>query len=218
MHTTRIATERLTLTGPAGPLEALLETPGQGARAGVVVVCHPHPLHGGTMQNKVAHTLARSLCAAGLAAVRFNFRGVGASAGSYGGGAGELEDALAVLDWAASTRPGSALWLAGFSFGGCVALQASTRRDVQRVVAVAPAVDRCGLTEPPRCPWLVVQGLKDELVDARVVREWAARMGGGVDLVELASVDHYFHGRLGELRSVLEAKLGASVAELPAAS
>jgi alpha/beta superfamily hydrolase len=121
------------LSGPSGALEALLEEPAEGTvRAGLVVVCHPHPLHGGTMQNKVAHTLARSLCGLGLSALRFNFRGVGASAGRYGSGAGELQDALGVLDWAAQARPHSTLWLAGFSFGGCIALQASLQRPYSR--------------------------------------------------------------------------------------
>src|SRR5262245_14775880 len=196
----------MTVSGPAGVLEALLEEPPDGARAGIAVVCHPHPLHGGTMQNKVAHTLARSLCGLGLAALRFNFRGVGASAGSYGSGVGELQDALAVLDWAAQTRPHSTLWLAGFSFGGCVALQASLERPVRQVVAVAPAVERCAVDGPPRCPWLVVQGLEDELVDSRAVRAWAGAQQGAVQLVELDGVDHFFHGRLNELRTVIETR------------
>jgi uncharacterized protein len=215
MHGTRTTVQRFTLAGPAGPLEAQLEEPAAGARAGLAVICHPHPLHGGTMQNKVAHTLARTLCGLGLAALRFNFRGVGASAGEYGGGVGEIEDALAALDWAVHTRPGSELWLGGFSFGGCVALQASLQRPVRQVAAVAPAVERCALSGPPACPWLIVQGQEDELVDSRSVRSWAEQRPGAVDLVELAGVDHFFHGRLTELKQVLEAKLGAAALALP---
>jgi alpha/beta superfamily hydrolase len=207
--------QKLTLPGPAGALEALIEEPTEGARAGVAVVCHPHPLHGGTMQNKVAHTLARTLCSLGLTALRFNFRGVGASAGSYDGGRGEVEDALAVLDRAAELRPQSTQWIAGFSFGGCVAMRASVERDVQQVVAVAPAIERCAVSGSPRCPWLVVQGLEDELVDARAVRAWAAERSGAVRLVELPGVDHYFHGRLMELRRVLEETLGEAARALP---
>jgi len=216
MQRARTTLQQLTLSGPSGALEALLEEPVEGTtRAGLVVVCHPHPLHGGTMQNKVAHTLARSLCGLGLSALRFNFRGVGASAGSYGSGVGELQDALAVLDWAAQARPRSTLWLAGFSFGGCIALQASLQRPVQQVVAVAPAVERCAIDGPPRCPWLVVQGLEDELVDSRAVRAWTSKQDGAVELVELAGVDHFFHGRLNELRTVLENALGAAARALP---
>ena len=214
MHGARTQLQRLTLAGPSGALEALLEEPVERARAGIAVVCHPHPLHGGTMQNKVAHTLARTLCALGLTALRFNFRGVGASAGSYGNGAGELEDTLAVLDWAALRQPESALWLAGFSFGGCVALQASRRRAVRQVIAVAPAVERCAIEGQPPCPCVIVQGLEDELIDSRAVRAWAARMSSGIRVVELPGVDHFFHGRLGELRRVIEAELGPAAEAL----
>lgn len=214
MHAVRTHLQRLMLSGPSGMLEALLEEPVANAREGIAVVCHPHPLHGGTMQNKVAHTLARAFCGLGLTALRFNFRGIGASEGSWGGGAGELEDALAVLDEAARRQPGSALWLGGFSFGGCVALQAALQRPVRQLVAVAPAVERCAVAGPPPCPCLVVQGTKDELVDSRGVGRWAAAMGGNVKLVELPGVDHFFHGRLGELRQVLEAELGAAAGAL----
>jgi alpha/beta superfamily hydrolase len=206
MHRAATTLQKLTLPGPAGALEALIEEPTEGARAGVAVVCHPHPLHGGTMQNKVAHTLARTLCSLGLTALRFNFRGVGASAGSYDGGRGEVEDALAVLDRAAELRPQSTQWIAGFSFGGCVAMRASVERDVQQVVAVAPAIERCPVSGSPRCPWLV---------DARAVRAWAAERSGAVRLVELPGVDHYFHGRLMELRRVLEETLGEAARALP---
>jgi alpha/beta superfamily hydrolase len=215
MHRAATTLQKLTLSGPAGALEALLEEPAEGARAGVAVVCHPHPLHGGTMQNKVAHTLARTLCGFGLSALRFNFRGVGASAGSYDGGRGEVDDALAVLDRAAELRPQSTLWIAGFSFGGCVAMRASVERPVGQVVAVAPAIERCAVGGSPRCPWLVVQGLADELIDSSAVRAWAAERGDAVRLVELPGVDHYFHGRLMELRRVLEDALGDAARDLP---
>ena len=206
----------MTIAGPAGALEALLEEPAEGARAGIAVVCHPHPLHGGTMQNKVAHTLARTLCGLGLAALRFNFRGVGASEGSYGGGLGELEDALAVLDRAAELQPESALWIAGFSFGGCVAMRASLERPVQQVVAVAPPIERCDVRSSPRLPWLVVQGLEDELVDSRAVRAWVADRSDTVRLIELPGVDHYFHGRLKELQGAVAEALGEAARALPA--
>jgi uncharacterized protein len=218
MHSVRTTQQRLTLPGPAGPLEALLERPEKNRRAGVAVVCHPHPQHGGTMQNKVAHTLARGMCALGLSALRFNFRGVGASAGAFGGGAGELEDALGVLDWCASQSPGERLWLAGFSFGGCIALRASSLRPVERVVAAAPAIDRCGGPPgAPTCPWVVVQGLADEVVDSAGVRAWAERMGDAVRLVELEGVGHFFHGRLGLLMDAMEKELNEAARALPVA-
>jgi alpha/beta superfamily hydrolase len=216
IHRAASTSQKITIAGPVGALEALLEEPTEGARAGIAVVCHPHPLHGGTMQNKVAHTLARTLCGLGLAALRFNFRGVGASAGSYGGGIGELQDTLAVLDRAAQLQPEATLWIAGFSFGGCVAMRASLERPVQRVIAVAPAIERCDVRGSPSCPWLVVQGLEDELVDSRAVRAWVAARSDAVRLIELPGVDHYFHGRLKELQGAVTEALGEASRALPA--
>ena len=158
---TRPAAERLTIAGPAGDLEALVETPGQRGR-GVAVICHPHPVYGGTMTNKVVHVLAKTFNERGVPAVRFNFRGVGASAGAYDEGEGETQDALAVIDWALQRFPGAALWLAGFSFGGAIAVRAAMARDAQRLITVAPAVHRFAVdgAQLPRCPWLLVQGIR----------------------------------------------------------
>ena len=144
------------IDGPAGPLEARIEEPAPGeVPAAVGVVCHPHPLYGGTMQNKVVHTLARAMQELGAPTVRFNFRGVGGSAGAYDGGAGELEDALAVCDWARRRWRCDAFWLAGFSFGSAVALQAAGSVRPRALVTVAPPVGRI-IVAPvarPSCPW-----------------------------------------------------------------
>lgn len=105
------------IDGPVGDLEALLESPADAAPAGCAVVCHPHPAHGGALTNKVAHTLARSFVGVGFAALRFNFRGVGQSAGAFDGGMGEVDDVLAAVAWMREAAPGLPLWLAGFSFG-----------------------------------------------------------------------------------------------------
>lgn len=209
---TRPQTQRLTIDGPVGALESLLDTPESGAAAHVGVVCHPHPLHGGTMTNKVAHMLARSFNEAGAPAVRFNYRGVGASAGAYADGVGETEDALAVIDWASRRWPGARVWLAGFSFGGAVAIRAAAQRDVARLVTVAPAVQRIEVSTSslPRCPWLLVQGERDELVDAQVVQRWAASVAALPELRLLPGVDHFFHGRLNELRDIVVEWLRAS--------
>jgi len=124
--------ERLSLAGPAGPLQALIETAvteveGPQPVSAFAVVCHPHPLYGGTMDNKVVYTVARALEQLGAPAIRFNFRGVGASAGSYDEGRGETADALAVIAYGRRRWPHAALWLAGFSFGGAVAVGAAAR-------------------------------------------------------------------------------------------
>ncbi|HET9694367.1 MAG TPA: alpha/beta fold hydrolase [Steroidobacteraceae bacterium] len=196
------------IAGPAGVIEGRLEDPfGAGeVRAIAGVVCHPHPLHGGTMQNKVVHTCARAMQEAGAATVRFNFRGVGGSAGRYDAGTGELEDALAVVDWTRRRFQCDTLWLAGFSFGAAIALQAAVRgARPQRLVTIAPPVGRI-ITEPvsrPDCDWLVVLGGRDELVDAAAALDWVAGYTPAPELLVLPDAEHFFHGKLIELRSGL---------------
>jgi hypothetical protein len=200
------------IAGPAGAIEARVEDPLEpGATRSVVgVVCHPHPLYGGTMQNKVVHTAARAMQEAGAATVRFNFRGVGGSAGRHDQGVGELADALAVIDWTRRHFDCEALWLGGFSFGAAVALQAAARgaRPV-KLVTIAPPVSRI-ITEHlarPHCPWLIVQGDEDELVDVAAVRSWARDFVPEPELTVIAGAEHFFHGKLGELRMALLAFL-----------
>lgn len=200
------APQAVRIAGPAGVLEARLEEP-QPARvpATVGVVCHPHPLYGGTMQNKVVHTVARAMQELGVPTVRFNFRGVGASEGDYDGGAGELEDALAACEWARRRTGATTLWLAGFSFGAAVALQAAATVRPAALVTVAPPVGRIIVTPVPRppCPWLVVQGDHDELVDVSQVRRWSEGFVPPPRLAVLAAAEHFFHGRLAELRAAV---------------
>ena len=158
------------------------------------------------MTNKVAHVLAKSFNDAGALAVRFNFRGVGASAGVHAEGIGETDDALAVLDWAAGRWPRARLWLAGFSFGGAVAIRAAAQRNVRRLVTVAPAVHRVNIvdtTRLPECPWLLVQGDQDELVNVDDIQRWVQEVRPAPELHVLPGVDHFFHGRLNDLRDVV---------------
>jgi uncharacterized protein len=200
------------IAGPAGVLEARVEDPlpGGESRRVIGVVCHPHPLYGGTMQNKVVHTAARAMQEEGAATVRFNFRGVGASEGQYDQGVGELADTLAVIDWARRHFDCDTLWLAGFSFGAATALQAASRgAGPAKLVTIAPPVGRI-ITEPvarPDCPWLIVQGDQDELIDLEAVRSWARRFAPEPELQVIEGAEHFFHGKLGELRSVLLAFL-----------
>jgi uncharacterized protein len=196
--------ETVTIAGPAGDLEAIVEVPASAAGAQrVVVLCHPHPSYGGTMTNKVVHMLARAFNEFGVPSVRFNFRGVGASAGSYDEGIGETQDAIAVLDWAAQRWPGAKLWGGGFSFGGAIAIRAATARDVRRLVTVAPAIDRVAVDDVPSCPWLIVQGDSDELVAAEKIQRWAQGLPTPPQLALVRGVDHFFHGRLNELRCIV---------------
>lgn len=197
--------EKLTITGPAGELEALLETPAGTKPRGAVVVCHPHPQHGGTMHNKVAYTLARSFVLSDCAALRFNFRGVQGSAGEYDEGVGELDDALAAVDWMRRKFGDGPLWLAGFSFGAAIAIRAAIEVSVDGLVSVAPAVRRfaSGLEEQPQCPWLIVQGDQDELVDVDETVRWVDELLPGPELVILPEAEHFFHGKLIDLRETV---------------
>jgi hypothetical protein len=210
-NATPTPTQSLTISGPAGNLEALLDAPASAAAPeAVAVICHPHPLHGGAMTNKVVHVLAKACNEVGVPAVRFNFRGVGASAGAFDDGNGETQDALAALDWAAQRWPGAQLWLGGFSFGGAIAIRAAVARDVTRLVTVAPAIRRVSVDTDslPKCPWLVVQGDRDELVDAADIQRWAESLSVPPRVVLLTGVEHFFHGRLSELRQVVVNWLG----------
>jgi alpha/beta superfamily hydrolase len=193
------------IPGPVGSLEARLEDPVAAGEPHAVigVLCHPHPLHGGTMQNKVVHTAARAMQEAGAATVRFNFRGVGRSDGRYDEGRGEVDDALAVVEWLRERYGTDRCWLAGFSFGAAVALQAAVAAVPQRLVTIAPPVGRI-LTTPvarPRCEWLIVQGDRDELVDVDAVRKWAAGYDPAPELLVVPGAEHFFHGKLIELRT-----------------
>jgi uncharacterized protein len=204
------AHERVTLQGPAGDIEARVEVPQavnqrDGAVAAFGVVCHPHPLFGGTLDNKVVYTLARAFHDLGLPTIRFNFRGVGKSVGSFADGIGETEDALAVIGEGRQRWPGAALWLAGFSFGGAVAIRAAAQANPEKLVTVAPAIRRVPLEDipAPTCPWLIVQGDKDDLVNHVEVTEWASRLPHPPEIVLLPGVEHFFHGKLNELRDAV---------------
>ena len=198
----------VTIEGPSGPLEGRVEDPAEDSRpAAVGVICHPHPLHGGTMHNKVVHTVARAMQQLGTPTLRFNFRGVGRSAGQYGHGIEEVYDALAACEWARRRFRCDALWLAGFSFGAAIALQAAGQARPAKLVTVAPPVGRLLVTPVarPPCPWLVVQGDRDELVELPAVEAWVAGFDEQPRLVVLPGAEHFFHGRLVELRAeVLE--------------
>jgi alpha/beta superfamily hydrolase len=199
------AVEKPAIRGGAGAIEALLEVPA-GARADVIAVCcHPHPLHGGTLQNKVVHTLARAAQDAGVASLRFNFRGVGASAGAHDDGAGESEDAIAIAAWARRERGYAAVWSLGFSFGAFVAFRMAAEAAAALLVTVAPPVHRFDFARlaVPACPWLVLQGDRDELVNHESVLAWTRAVAPPPEVRILAGAEHFFHGRLTEMRGLV---------------
>lgn len=197
--------QKLLLQGPVGKLESILDVPGDAEIVGAAVVCHPHPQHGGTMHNKVAHTLARAFVRSGFETLRFNFRGTEASEGQYNEGIGELDDALAALDWMRERRPAGPLWLAGFSFGAAIAIRAAVKVEVNGLVSVAPAVSRFAndMADQPECPWLVLQGDEDELVDIEETLAWLNALEPGPELLVLAGAEHFFHGRLIDVREAV---------------
>jgi hypothetical protein len=198
---------KISIRGPAGELEAILESPGDAGINGVAVVCHPHPQHGGTMHNKVAHTLARSFVRSNFAVLRFNFRGTEGSEGVYDNGVGELDDALAALAWIRQQKVEGPVWLAGFSFGAAIAVRAAVARDVDGLISVAPAIYRFAgnLDAQPDCPWLIIQGDEDELVEIDETVEWVDSLDPGPELLVVPGAEHFFHGRLHELREAVMA-------------
>ncbi|NIB41872.1 alpha/beta fold hydrolase [Pseudomaricurvus alkylphenolicus] len=195
---------RMLLSGPAGHLEAVAAAPAPGgtlvASGFVAVVCHPHPLHGGTMDNKVVTTLARTYRDLGIPVVRFNFRGVGRSEGQFDDTVGEVQDLLAVVDWARACYPGRHLLLAGFSFGSSVAAQASHKLagDLHHLVLVAPPVERYSYDVEGSfpCPVAVIMGEQDELVDVAGVFHWAQNLKRPAVVLRYPEATHFFHGVL----------------------
>jgi len=194
------------IAGPAGVLQLVRELPAGPPRA-VAVICHPHPLHGGTLNNKVVHQLALSFRELGAVSVRFNFRGVGESQGDFDEGRGEQQDLSAVAGWARDRWPDLPLWLGGFSFGAMVAIRAAESLSPQRLVSVAPAVNHfaAGPFEVPATDWLVIHGDADEVVPVADVRALAETSPQSPHLVVLNGAGHFFHGRLNDLkRSILD--------------
>jgi len=193
------------IAGPAGALQILEEIPA-GTPAAVAVICHPHPLHGGSLSNKVVHQLAKTFTGLGTICIRFNFRGVGESEGEYDEGRGELQDLLAVVAWAQARWPELPLWLGGFSFGGFIALQGAQQLAPQRLLTVAPAInyfpDDSSL-DLPGVSWLLIQGDADDIVPATLVTGWTASLDFQPQLVLLEGAGHFFHGRLNELKQTI---------------
>jgi alpha/beta superfamily hydrolase len=188
----RAATRRETVRGPAGGIECAVDEP-RGAARGVALVAHPHPLFGGTLDNKVVQTLARALVELGYAAWRLNFRGVGRSEGAYDEGRGEVDDLAAVLAHLGAKRP----VLAGFSFGAAMQARLAARIAPERMVLVGIAVNHF---EAPAVPpgTLLIHGENDDTVPIAAVRDWAKPQG--LPLIVVPGADHFFHRKLPELR------------------
>ena len=196
------STERQTICGPAGALEIAQNVPESPLR-GIALVAHPHPLQGGTLDNKVAQTLAKTFHALGYAAIRFNFRGVGQSEGVFDDGEGEAADALAALAFARSRFDGTGqalpVVLAGFSFGAFVQTKVAQSISAQRLVLVGPAVRRIASTVP--ADTIVIHGEEDDVVPLPEVFAWARQQQ--LPVVVFPGCGHFFHGRLLELQRTI---------------
>ena len=203
-------TQRITWQGEAGAIEGLLDQP-EGAARGVAVVAHPHPLFGGTMDNKVVQTLARAFVQCGWTVARFNFRGVGASEGAHDAGAGETRDFLSVV---AQVAPNGALAIAGFSFGSFVASHAIQslweRRAVDKIIFVGTATERLAVADVPGSlhdKTLVVHGEQDDTVSLASVMDWARPQS--LPVMVVPGGGHFFHGQLPLLKSLVVRHLSA---------
>ncbi|GAB3372924.1 alpha/beta hydrolase [Lysobacter rhizosphaerae] len=202
----------LTLPGPVGDLEAAVDLPEGPAQPIVAIVCHPLPTEGGTMHNKVVTMAARALRECGIATVRFNFRGTGASHGHFDHGEGESDDLRFVARWVRERRPDAQLWLAGFSFGAFVTIRCAAELQPGMLVSIAPPAagrswDFAAIT-PPDCPWLVIQGDADEVVDPQAVYDWLDSLKdlpNPPELVRMPDTSHFFHRRLMDLRGAIKA-------------
>jgi hypothetical protein len=190
-----------TLAGPAGALECAITAP-DTAPAGVALIAHPHPLYGGTMDNKVVQTLARAFVSLGWVAWRMNFRGVGASDGLYDDGVGEIDDFRALVAAAREAHPGLPVALAGFSFGGYVASRVAAEVRPARLVLIAPAVGRFDVATVPEHT-LVVHGEQDDVVPLAEVLDWARPQK--LPVVVVPGAGHFFHGDLMKLHALVRA-------------
>ncbi|TQV89801.1 alpha/beta hydrolase [Aliikangiella coralliicola] len=217
----QINSQDVQISGPAGKIQAILDLPKGSSLTGgasgdssvsdcdasfISVNCHPHSLHGGTMTNKVVHTVSRSIAGLGIPSLRFNFRGVGASEGSYDEGRGEQLDLLAVVDWMKSRYPGKQLIVTGFSFGSFVSALAASQLQPSMLLSVAPPVQRFDFGDfvRPECDWTIIIGSKDELVEYSGVVEWVNSFSDRPQMITMDDASHFFHGRLIELREKVE--------------
>jgi alpha/beta superfamily hydrolase len=207
------STERLTVPGSAGPIEVVRNVPGPAVR-GIALVCHPHPLQGGTLDNKGVPTLAKTCFSLGYVAVRFNFRGVGQSAGTFDEGNGETDDALVVLaDARARFGDSLAVALAGFSFGSYVQTRVAEQVAPERLVLVAPAVKRFAVRSVA-AETIVIHGDEDDVVPLADVLAWARPQE--LPIVVFPGCGHFFHGRLPQLSRIVAALWPPKRAEGPA--
>ena len=200
----------LSLKGAAGFIEAKLHLPqkdsnGSSPKA-VVICCHPHPQFGGTMTNKVVHTLTKTFSKMGIPALRYNFRGIGKSEGTYDNGQGESEDLLILSDLIQKSWPEQQLWLAGFSFGSWISAGCAMEAGAKQLLSIAPPVQYFDVADfqMPECPWLVLMGEQDEVVDPEQVFDWINSKSSAPQQIKFPETGHFFHGQLVNMTKLLQ--------------
>jgi len=198
------SSDKFTLTGGAGSMECLLDLPADAPR-GIALVAHPHPLYGGTMDNKVAVTLARTFLALGYATARFNFRGVGASEGVHADGIGETDDMLVMLEHMQSRYPGLPVALSGFSFGTFVQARLQQRllaegRPAERLVLVGTAAGKWPMPDVP-ADTILIHGEVDDTITLTQVLDWARPQD--IPVIVIPGADHFFHRKLGHIKNLV---------------
>ena len=194
------------IPGPVGPLEALLDLPADTPRA-AVVFAHPLPIKGGTMHTKVVFQAAKALTRIGCAVLRFNFRGVGRSAGAWDNGRGEMDDYRAAVDFLSSRYPDLEIWAVGFSFGSYIAMTSGADDDrICALIGIAPPVNRYEFASVKLSakPKFIVHGESDELIPLKAVREFYARLQEPKEFVEIDRANHLFEGQASEVGDALE--------------
>jgi len=195
------------LDGPQGNLEAIINIPKNSKTfAHYAVICHPHPLHEGSMSNKIVHTIAKTLTKNNIPSVQFNFRGVGKSEGEFDNAIGEQQDLIAVEKAIHSLFPQQSLYLAGFSFGAYVALHTQATLNAEKLILVAPPIRTLNFSDPPypTCPCLLIQGLDDDVIDSSATINWAENSNADITISKHKNVGHFFHGHLVELSRTIE--------------
>lgn len=199
----------LFLNGQSGKLELLVSpanptllAPNLPSPCPIAIICHPHPLYQGTMNNKVVHTIHKALHNIGFTTIRFNYRGVGRSEGKYGDSIGESEDLHTIIEWIKAKQSNNKILLAGFSFGAFIALRESKKNTCLQLISIAPAVQNQDYQScmPVSCPWLVIQGEADEVVPPELVFDFIDSLEKKPDLIRLPNTSHFFHGELITLR------------------
>lgn len=193
------------IDGPAGQIECVLTIPPEANAHYFALIGHPHSLQGGTMNNKVVTTMTRAFKGAGISSLRFNFRGVGATAGNYDAGIGESEDMLHLAKLWQQTRPDSRLMFAGFSFGSYVVYRSAALTAADLLITVAPPVHHYDYREfsPQPAHWHILQGNDDEVVPAQLVIDFAKASTPPIPVVEFPETTHFFHGKLLPLKATL---------------